>query len=102
MDYSVIINNIVLAIIAVASAYTAWQASKTKDIAAKTYELSKLTEINTNSMKDALVAATKVSAHLEGRAELRKENEAEAAIIAKSEKGKPVIGIIEGTIQGTK
>jgi hypothetical protein len=40
------------------------------------------TELNTNSMKDALVAATKLSAHAEGREEGRAEGAATAATLA--------------------
>lgn len=90
-------------IIAVASAYTAYQAKRTKDTAVQTLEVARVTEVNTNSMKDALVAATKTASHLEGRAELRKEFENDAAVVARNEKvtfqGAEKV-IIEGKLEG--
>lgn len=55
---------------------------ETKAVAVEAKEIALKTELNTNSMKDALVASTKVAAHLEGRDEARAEGEAKAATLA--------------------
>ena len=62
-------NIILLMIIAGLNAYTAWQ--------------SRRTEKNTNSMKDALVAATAKASHAEGKAEGKAEDAATAAAARK-------------------
>lgn len=62
-----IINNTLLLAIASATAYNTYLTLQTKEIALKT-------EVNTNSMKDALVLSTAKASRLEGRAEVRAEN----------------------------
>jgi len=65
------LNMLVLLGIAVMNAYTAYAVNKTHNLALKT-------ELNTNSMKDALVKATGIAAHAEGREEGRLQSEADA------------------------
>ncbi len=55
---------------------------ETKAVAIEAKEIAQKTEINTNSMKDALVASTKAASHAEGREEARVEGEAKAATLA--------------------
>lgn len=73
--------------------YFAWRAKmvavetqaivgQTHTIAVETRELAEKTEINTNSMKDALVKATGEAAHAAGKEEGRSEGEAKAVIVA--------------------
>lgn len=75
-------NNLVLLGIGVIAAFNAWQSTKTQKISQEALEISRKTEINTNSMKDALVAATKLASHAEGLAEGRVEGKAFAAEVA--------------------
>jgi hypothetical protein len=86
------LNTIVLFIIAVLGAYTAYTNRKAvsdrKDIrilVESTRDLALKTELNTNSMKDALVAATAVAAHAEGKEEGRVAGEAKASRLKKSQ-----------------
>jgi hypothetical protein len=51
-------------------------------MSAKTREIVLKTELNTNSMKDALVASTAVASHAEGKEEGRVEGEAKAEALA--------------------
>ena len=81
--------NIVLAVIAVSQLGTALlayltrrDAAATKVAAAATQVAAEQTEKNTNSMKDALVLATKQAAHAAGHEEARLEGEATAATLA--------------------
>lgn len=62
-------------LIAALNAFTAWTALRTK------LDMHKV-EIATNSMKDALVAATATAAHATGREEARIEGEQKAAAVA--------------------
>lgn len=56
---------------------------ETKAVAIEAKDIALKTELNTNSMKDALVASTAKAAHAEGKDEARAEGEAKAAILAK-------------------
>lgn len=62
-------------IVSLAQAFTAWMAWKTKTAAEKT-------EVNTNSMREQLVAATGVSAHAAGMEEGRITEIARVATLA--------------------
>lgn len=55
-------------------------------LAALTYSQSRKTELNTNSMKDALVKAVATSARMEGRDEMRAEAEKTAKDLLKDDK----------------
>lgn len=70
------LNNMAILAIALTNAFTAIMVWRT-------HQISKKTELNTNSMKDALVAATKVASHAEGMEEGRKAGEEKAATLAK-------------------
>ena len=61
--------------IAALNAFTAWATLRTRS------DMRKV-EIATNSMKDALVAATRSAAHADGREEARLEGEQKAAAVA--------------------
>lgn len=76
------INNLILLLISVITAWTAYQTRQTKLAAVETLDLSKKTELNTNSMKDALVKATAESSHAAGANEERIKGEAKAALVA--------------------
>ena len=67
--------NITLLIIATLNAATAW-------LAYRTHKLTKQVEIATNSMQDALVAATGEAAHAAGKEEGRIAGEVKAANVA--------------------
>lgn len=75
-------NTLLLFGIAVMNALGAYFAWKGKNAAIETKEIALKTEINTNSMKDALVAATREAAHAAGADEQRAAGEAKAAILA--------------------
>jgi hypothetical protein len=68
--YLSIVNSVMLLMVAV--------------ITYNTNKITKQTEINTNSMKDALVASTKLASHAEGLAQGQAEGKALAAEIALS------------------
>lgn len=53
----------------------------TQGIAQETHKLAEKTELNTNSMKDALVEATRSAALAKGKDEARTEGEAKAATL---------------------
>lgn len=76
------INNLILLLIAAISAWTAWTTRQTKAVAVESLDVSKKTEINTNSMKDALVKATAEASHAAGVTEERVKGEAKAALVA--------------------
>lgn len=69
-------ETLILLIIALLNAYTAWATMQNKQ------DIRKI-ELATNSMKDALVAATDKSAHAAGREEGRQEGAATAAVLAR-------------------
>lgn len=79
MLFSVDANTVALAFIAVLNVITAI-------LAYKTHRQAKLTEKNTNSMKDALVAATKKASFAEGREDMRSETKADEKAEAKGTK----------------
>lgn len=74
------------------AAYLGWRtkqtATETKAIAVETHALAEKTELNTNSMREALVIATGDAAHAAGLEQGRTEGEAKAATLA------------EGVLQG--
>ncbi len=72
---AVLVNNIVLLLIGLTSLYTAWLSKKTKEAAEKT-------EVNTNSMKDALILSTREASHAAGKEEGRIEGREIAATLA--------------------
>ncbi len=71
-------------VIAVLQAFTAWMTARTHTVAIETQKQVQQTEINTNSMKDALVKATGEAAFAAGREGMRVESNKEAATLAKS------------------
>lgn len=75
-------NTVALIAVALINAYVAYQAKKTRSLASETKNIAEQTEKNTNSMKDALVASTKLASHAEGKEEGRIEGEAKAATLA--------------------
>lgn len=85
-------NTVVLLVIAAMNAGTGYLAYLAKRTAAETKEIALKTEINTNSLQDALVAATKGEAHAAGLEQGRTEGEARATIIAKDK--------LQGKLQG--
>lgn len=74
--------NMVLLVIALVNAFTAFMAWKTKNIAQDTKVAAEKTEVNTNHMREQLVAATGDAAHAAGKEEGRAEGVAKAAILA--------------------
>jgi len=79
---SVDANTVVLFLIALANAFTAYMVQRTHKVAVQTQEYSLQTEKNTNSMKDALVAATDKASFAAGKDEARGEGERKAAALA--------------------
>lgn len=69
-------DNLILLGIAALNAFTAYMAWQTKGIALKT-------ELNTNSMKDALVETTRAQSRAEGVEEGRLAGEQKAATLAR-------------------
>lgn len=67
----IIIGGIVIAGL---NAYTAWMTNETRNLARKT-------EVNTNSMREQLVAATKIASHAEGVEAGRAEGVTERAVL---------------------
>ncbi len=76
-------QNLTLLVIALLNAVTAF-------LAWRTHKLTQQVETATNSMKDALVAATGLAAHAAGLAEGKASSERKAATFA------------EGVLQGTE
>jgi len=71
-----------LTIIAIMNAVTAYFAWRGKQESAETKVIALKTELNTNSMKDALVKATGEAAHAAGVQQERVASEAKAATLA--------------------
>lgn len=68
--------------IAALNAYTAYLARETHEEAKATKDIALQTEKNTNSMKDALVAATRSAAHSEGVEAGRAEGKTDIAVLS--------------------
>ncbi len=66
-------DTILIFLSAVINAYVAWRINETHKIVLETKAISLATEINTNSMKDALVKSTGESAHAAGLEQGREE-----------------------------
>lgn len=75
-------NNLVLFGIALIGAYTAYESRVARAAAVESLDVSKKTELNTNSMKDALVKAVGDAQHAAGKEEGRTEGAEKAAILA--------------------
>lgn len=96
-------------VIAMCTAYGVYEARRTRSMAIEVLDLTKKTELNTNSMKDALVASTKIASHAQGFEEARKIGVERAAAVAEdnsntqsvsSAANGKVIKIVEGKITG--
>lgn len=82
------LDTLALLFIAALTAFTAWTNLRTARIATETKAIALKTEIASNSMKDALVAATATASKAEGRDEMRAENQtARAETIAATAAG---------------
>jgi membrane protein implicated in regulation of membrane protease activity len=81
------VNTFALLGIAIAQAIAAYFTWRTSQSAMATKVAAEKTEVNTNSMREALVQRTGEAEHARGREEMRLEGEALAASLAK---GKPV------------
>jgi hypothetical protein len=69
-------NSLILLAVALVNGYTAWAASRAHTIAVQTAVDVHAIEKATNSMKDALVAATDMAAHAKGKEEGRLQEQA--------------------------
>ena len=81
MDHQ-LINTFGIVLAAFFTAYTAYTTTQTNKRTTEVLEVSKQTEKNTNSMKDALVLATSISSHAEGKEEGRIQEKDRAATVA--------------------
>lgn len=75
--------NLVLLIVAMVNAFTAYIGWRAHQIAQATQADMRKVEIATNSMKDALVAKTAEASEAKGRDDQRAISEAQAAELAK-------------------
>lgn len=72
---SIVVLNLITAILALITAIMAW----------RTHTAAQRTEVNTNSMREALVISTGKAAHADGLEQGRQEGEDKAAALVKSQ-----------------